>query len=186
MLLRAKAGRAKRGGVTVVEMAFVLGIALLLLFGIIEYARFVFFLHVSQNAAREGARFAVVRTGLVLTPADVNTIKGNMTDMATHVAGTPKWATGSTIRGVVNASMSNQQNMLLPGTYNVEAYATNASTGAPVNGTVASSPWSEQPFGGSVCVQITGTYRWYAAALLHITNSDMAINVKEFMASEAN
>jgi Flp pilus assembly protein TadG len=186
MILRTKAGRATRRGVTVVEMAFVLGIALLLLFGIIEYARFVFFLHVAQNAAREGARFAVVRSGLVQVPADVNVVKGSMTDLATHVAGTPKWATGSTIRGVVNTSMKNQQGQLLTGTYNVDAYAADAVSGNPINGTVASSPWSEVPFGGTVSVKITGTYRWYAASLLHITQADMPVTVRAYMSSEAN
>jgi Flp pilus assembly protein TadG len=45
-----------------VETAFVIAIALLFLFGIFEYGRFLYVRHVLTNAAREGARFAVVHT----------------------------------------------------------------------------------------------------------------------------
>lgn len=185
MILRRNNPR-RRPGMTTVEMALVVGVALLLLFGILEYGRFVFFLHVAQNAAREGARFAVVRTGNVVTSSDVNTVKGNMTDTASYVPGTVKWASGSTIRGVVNTKMSGQQNMLVSGTYNVDAYQANTSTGLPINGTVANSSWSDASFGGAICVTVTGTYRFYAASLLKITTSDLPVTVREYMSSEAN
>jgi Flp pilus assembly protein TadG len=60
--LPKKAFRARlcRRGVTVVESALVLSVFLLLLFGIFEYCRFLFVLHVTNNSAREGARFASV------------------------------------------------------------------------------------------------------------------------------
>jgi Flp pilus assembly protein TadG len=45
---------------TIVESALVLAIFLALLFGLFEYCRFLFVLHVSNNAARDGARYAVV------------------------------------------------------------------------------------------------------------------------------
>jgi Flp pilus assembly protein TadG len=61
MIMRAARGERRRGA-TVVESAFVLGIFFLLLFGIFEYGRLLFMRHVLQNAAREGARFAVVHT----------------------------------------------------------------------------------------------------------------------------
>src|SRR5689334_17002312 len=50
----------RRRGVTVVEGALVLSVFLLLLFGMFEYCRFLLVLHVTNNAAREGARYAVV------------------------------------------------------------------------------------------------------------------------------
>jgi len=53
----------RRRGMTLLEFAIVCPIALLFLFGIFEYARFVFLNQVMENAAREGARFASVRTG---------------------------------------------------------------------------------------------------------------------------
>ncbi|MBN9122466.1 MAG: pilus assembly protein [Planctomycetes bacterium] len=50
----------RRRGMTIVESALVLSVFLLLLFGMFEYCRFLLVLHVSNNAAREGARYAVV------------------------------------------------------------------------------------------------------------------------------
>lgn len=50
----------RRRGLTVVESALVLSVFLLLLFGMFEYCRFLMVLHVTDNAAREGARYAVV------------------------------------------------------------------------------------------------------------------------------
>lgn len=191
MILRPATERKRRHGATAVEMAFVLSIALLLMFGIIEYSRFVYFLHVAQNAAREAARFAVVRTGNVVVPADVNTIKGSMSDVASYQTGTLKWSSSSTIRGVVNMMMPNGQNMLSG--YNVDAYYASQTTGLPINGTVATSNWSDAPFGGDICVSITGTYQFYAFSLLKLNsggnmngNGGLAVTVREFMSSEAN
>lgn len=50
----------RRAGATTVELAFVIGIFILVLFGIIEYGRYVFVRQVVIQAAREGARYAVV------------------------------------------------------------------------------------------------------------------------------
>src|SRR4051812_29791020 len=63
--------RAKRRGASLVEAAFVLPIAILVLFGLFEYCRFIFLVQMCENAAREGARYAVVHTGDGTTVADV-------------------------------------------------------------------------------------------------------------------
>ena len=52
----------KRSGAAVVEMAVVLLIFLMFLFGILEYCRYMYHLQIMDNAAREGARFVVVST----------------------------------------------------------------------------------------------------------------------------
>jgi Flp pilus assembly protein TadG len=70
MTLRRRT-RDRRRGATVVEMAFVLPIFLLFLIGILEYGRFLFFMHVASNATAQAARFAVVRTGDGTTTAQV-------------------------------------------------------------------------------------------------------------------
>lgn len=54
--------KSKRLGAAVVEMAAVVSVFLVLLFGIMEYCRFLFFRQLITNAAREGARYAVVNT----------------------------------------------------------------------------------------------------------------------------
>ncbi len=68
---------ARRRGATAVETALVISIALLFLFGIVEYARLLFFLHVADNAVREGARYAVVHTGDGTTTAQVQSVVTN-------------------------------------------------------------------------------------------------------------
>jgi Flp pilus assembly protein TadG len=50
----------RRRGSTLVESALVIAVFLLVLFGIFEYCRFLMVLHVTNNAARDGARFAAV------------------------------------------------------------------------------------------------------------------------------
>ena len=51
---------ARRHGMTTVETALVLSVFCMLLFGVFEYSRFLLILHVTNNAARDGARYAVV------------------------------------------------------------------------------------------------------------------------------
>lgn len=61
---------ARRRGLTLVETAIVISLVLLIIMGIYEYGRFVMVRQVVQNAAREGARLAVVSTN-TLTTADI-------------------------------------------------------------------------------------------------------------------
>lgn len=60
-----------RPAATLVETTFVLALALLFLFGLFEYGRYMFLRQTMENAAREGARFAVARTGDGTTLQDV-------------------------------------------------------------------------------------------------------------------
>jgi Flp pilus assembly protein TadG len=48
--------------VTLVEVALLLTVFLLFLFGVFEYARYLLVLHTTTNAARDGARHAIVRS----------------------------------------------------------------------------------------------------------------------------
>ena len=50
----------RRRGMTIVESCLVLSIFLMLLFGIFEYCRFIMVMHITNNAARDGARYAAV------------------------------------------------------------------------------------------------------------------------------
>ncbi len=65
--------KPSRRGAHIVEAALVLPILLLLIIGVMEYCRFIFLLQVAENAAREGARYAVVRTGDGTTLANIKT-----------------------------------------------------------------------------------------------------------------
>jgi len=104
--------RHQRPGATAVEAALVLTITFLFIFGVFEYCRFLFFLEVAENAAREGARYATVNTARSVQV-------GAMSDVAsvqstTLPQGSTKYylyddnlgpATPPSIRGVVNYFM---------------------------------------------------------------------------------
>ncbi len=58
-MMRATRNGNKRRGATTVEFAAVVSVFVLLMFGILEYAVFLYTYDVMQNAAREGARYCV-------------------------------------------------------------------------------------------------------------------------------
>ena len=59
-MMLARKTNAKREAATAVELAAVLIIFVMLMFGMLEYCRLCFTMNVVENAAREGARYAVV------------------------------------------------------------------------------------------------------------------------------
>jgi TadE-like protein len=78
-------------GQALVEFAFVLPIFLLLIYSIIEFGRYVYTVQILNNAAREGARYAIVHGSTSLCPS------GPMP------GGTSNWCdpTGSKVTAVV-------------------------------------------------------------------------------------
>jgi len=69
--MRVRVVRHPRRGATAVEVALVLSVTLLLLFGLLEYGRLFLMKQTMENAAREGARWAVVHTDITLSnPGD--------------------------------------------------------------------------------------------------------------------
>ncbi len=58
-LSNARPTRRQRGQ-ALVEFAFVAPIFFLMLFGIIDFGRYVYYVQILNNAAREGARYAIV------------------------------------------------------------------------------------------------------------------------------
>jgi Flp pilus assembly protein TadG len=83
--------RARRRAATIAEAALVLPLVLVFLFAIFEYCRFIFLVEVAENAAREGARYAVARTGDGTAKADV---QAYVTD---RMAGRQNELTGFTV-----------------------------------------------------------------------------------------
>ena len=58
-----RAARPRRRGQAMVEFALVAPLFFLLLFSIIEFGRAVYYIQMLNNAAREGARYAIVHGG---------------------------------------------------------------------------------------------------------------------------
>lgn len=57
---RTRAGRDRSRGQAMVEFALVAPLLFLMVFGSFEFARFIFFYELLNNATREGARYAIV------------------------------------------------------------------------------------------------------------------------------
>ncbi|MCI0583916.1 MAG: pilus assembly protein [Chloroflexi bacterium] len=60
MAASSRSRRTRRAGQALTEFALVIPIFLLVLYGIIEFGRYVYTVQVLNNAAREGARYAIV------------------------------------------------------------------------------------------------------------------------------
>jgi Flp pilus assembly protein TadG len=153
-----------RRGATVVESAIVLSIFLMFLFGIFEYCRFLYVLHVTNNAAREGARYASVNvgcsTGFQMLPA---------------VPCTQVSSTQTAVTNYTTQMMSGAQNNIAG--YQVAVYtvdATGLAQSPPVIRAASANPptypnpfnpndpnavpWNSAPFPNRVAVTVQGTY----------------------------
>ena len=130
--------RRRRLASALVETAAVAGVFLLVLMGITEYCRFLFFLQLSENAAREGCRFAVVNT---TTDTD-----GDFSQDVT---------------GVVTQYMNNMGAKMRNFTVTVSQADSNGNiiTGATPQST---------PFGGFIVVQIDYDYDTIAPSLMFL------------------
>jgi Flp pilus assembly protein TadG len=127
MQLRRKCG--KRTGATAVEFAIVSVLVFGVIFGIFEYARLIFMRELAENATRDGARLAIVSTGVV--PSD---------------------PTAAAVKALVTSRMAGLQNQITG--YTVNVYASDA-TGNPIPG----ENWYDAAFAQGIGVQITGTYK---------------------------
>jgi hypothetical protein len=67
MTRSAEASRRHPRGQAMTEFALILFPFLLLLYGIIEFGRYVYTVEIMNNAAREGARFAIVHGAISLS-----------------------------------------------------------------------------------------------------------------------
>jgi Flp pilus assembly protein TadG len=148
-------------------MTFVIIAALMFLFGIMEYGRYLMVLDTTNNAAREGARYAVVHTGDGTTQAQV-------------VA-------------VVNSRMSGVDSNIQSYAVSVftvnESGVYNSSNGSPIYpptiAAASGSSWNDARFGSGIAVQITGTYQPILPTFLFM-NASLSVNVTAMMNSEAN
>jgi Flp pilus assembly protein TadG len=161
--------RRRRHGVTLVEAAFVLAIALLFLMGLLEYSRYLMVLHVADNAAREGAHYAAVHTGDGTQLSDViNYVNASMASVDTQI-------TGYTVN-VFTVDMSSVYNT----STNQYLYPSSPNLSAKAN-----SNWNDAQFGNALAVTITGTYQPILPSLLFLSTS-LPINVTSTANSEAN
>jgi Flp pilus assembly protein TadG len=177
MLIHQLARRSRRG-VAVVEMMFVSLILLLFLFGIFEYCRLLFILHVAQNAAHDAARFAAIHTNGGTMPGDPTSIgSADIVNIAT---------TGTTQGVTYGTGMCGMQG-------NLQGFAVTVFTVDPVAlaqtpavvQQLAGSSWNSATFTENIAVQITGNYQPVVPSLLFM-GSSVPITVTVMFMSEGN
>lgn len=195
LVRRTPHGPRRRRGATVVESALVLAVFLALLFGLFEYCRFLLVLHVANNAARDGARYATVN---VTRPATFDA------DPHTDPAGT----THPSVRAYTTARMGGVDRQLVG--YRVAVYPCDpvglGQSPAVVRAKSANPPsypdpfdpadpnrtaWNAASFTERIAVHIKGTYRpvvplsvstpWFTIALVP---DNIPLDVIAMMGSE--
>ena len=146
----------ERRASAIVETALVLPLMLLLLFGIMEYGRYVLSLQVVTNAAREGCRYAVTHTQPV-------TLGGATTGNATSDV------TNTVSNFLIGQQLSSQS---------IQVYLSD-SQGNNIGA------WNGATPGQYVCVQITGNFQITVPRLLSFPSS-IAVQAKSVMICEGN
>jgi Flp pilus assembly protein TadG len=154
-LARGRNGRC-RSGSALVETAIALPICLLFIFGVMEYGRYLMMLHLANNAAREGARYAVSHTQPVVLEG---VTYGNSTSDVTNTV--DRYLTG---KRMVNQVTS---------VYLSDPSGNNIGT------------WTNAQSGESICVQIAGQFQWFTPTLLGMP-SQTNMQVRAIMRTEAN
>lgn len=111
-----------------VETTVVIAIALLFMFGIFEYARYVMTRQILENAARDGARYAAVHT-----------YDGTTADIQNEVD--------------QKLSIGSKQLVGYNKTSSIQVFAADSSGNA-----ISGKTWYDANFGEGIGVQISGTY----------------------------
>jgi TadE-like protein len=179
-----RAGR--RAGATTVEFAVVAALLFLMLFGILEYGRFLFVYHLTTNAARDAARFAVVRTsgGVTITEADGTQIAEPAGVTTADVVGV--WRTGVFNNRAYGTGMCGLEHNITG--YQVDVFAVPDADlyATPPNLAAGGKPsWTTATFHQQIAVRVTGKYRPVVPNLVGMA-ADVDFAVTALMGSEAN
>jgi TadE-like protein len=175
-MLVERSGR--RGGATSVEFAVVALVLFVLLFGIFEYARYLFVHHVTANAARDAARFAAVKTGGGTMPGEPATVTADdvMEVVRSGVFNGRPYGTG----------MCGVESQIDDFAVAVFAVPEADLNGTPPNLDPTGKPaWNAAAFHQKVAVQVTGTYKPVLYGLIGFSG-DIPVRVTVLMSSEGN
>ena len=145
-----------RRGATAVELAAVIVVFTMIMFGILEYCLIVYSQNIVENAAREGARYAVVNT-TTDTTAGVQAYVNN-------------YLAGQGASQFVGYSPSS----------NITVYMAD-----PVTGLNTGSSWLNTGWGNSIGVSVTGTYQPVVPGMYFLTGS-LTVTGTCVMTIEAN
>ena len=127
IIIKPRRGEARASGQAMVEFALVAPIFFLLLFGIIEGGRFIFYYETLSNATREGTRYAIVHGEKSTCPsgpgADCDPAGDNVVDrveaaafgaLGTSLDVDPEWPAGNQWGKTVTVTARYTYNTLVP------------------------------------------------------------------------
>jgi Flp pilus assembly protein TadG len=156
MLKTSSRPGGRRPASAAVEFAFMAPVFFLMLLGIFEYGRFLFTAQLMDNAAREGARYAVVNTTTVST-----------NDIKTYVDG---YMAGQGANELLNYD---------PIT-NITVFKADSSTGQNTG-----LSWQGAAWGDGIGVTVSGTYQPITPGLFFLTGT-VSVQASCVMTCEAN
>lgn len=157
MLVRTNAARRARPGAVIPESALVLSVFLLLLFGMFEYCRFLMVLQVTNNAARDGARYAVVnvnRSDSQQAQTDIiNYTKDRLSGIQNNFQGPVNVAVYSCDSSGFTQTPPKVVAKSSPAGKTVDPFSNYNSTSNPL------APWNSAAFTEKIAVTIQGVYK---------------------------
>jgi Flp pilus assembly protein TadG len=189
-VLSTRFRRTRRRGLTIVESTLVLSVFLLLLFGMFEYCRFLMVLQVSNNAARNGARYAVVNLD---KPGNFNTVdftdaSGNFYPSIANYTTQQMGGTQQNIQGFQVAAFAVDPAGLALSPPVVRPKSSSSASPPvypnPFNPTDPNAvPWNSALFTEKIAVIVNGTYVPLMPSFL-LMPSTIPINAVAVMGSE--
>jgi Flp pilus assembly protein TadG len=164
MIVRLSSSR--RGGATTVEMAVVISVFLLFLFGLFEYCRFILMLQATTNACRESARYASVNMD---KPANFDTnayqdpsgrvFVSIVENTRARMSGVDKMIASATPTTYYNASGATAGTAACK----IECFKCDSTqlTASPpvVTPDASATSWNNASFGDRLAVRVSGTYK---------------------------
>jgi len=167
-----------RRAATTVEMGVVSILLFMMLFGILEYCRLLYFMHVANSSARDAARFAVVHTNGGTMPGEPTSI--STADLEAIVR-TGKL--GSTVIGTGLGGMDRSFDNLTVEIFAVDPVAL-AQT-PPVVQAAPGTTWNNATFSQKIAVRIRGEFKPMVPPLLFM-DSAIPVQITVMASSEAN
>jgi Flp pilus assembly protein TadG len=167
MLVRQRQ-RRPRQGTTIVEAAAVIVIFFSFLFSIVEYGRYVALRQVAENAARNGARWAVCNI-------NYNSDNGLAAGDKTKPIQVVRDAMGNGQAGSGTSNNMVEKQLQSPV---IDVYKINPSTGANLGA------WDTANSGEYLAVEITGQFKFVVPNFLQMTSGILNIRTRVVMRIE--
>ena len=149
--MRITRSNLKRRAATTVEFAVVSPIIFLLLFGVIEWCRYIMVRNVTDNAVREGTRYALARTDTLQSNISVSSINTYVNNYL--------------------SKMGSQLSNVTITVYKTDMYGQPVdNSGTVVASSASAGAFDQTKFGDYICVNLVGDYKPVLPNFLYMTN----------------